>query len=65
MHLFLDHCEGIGLFIFFSSPFSMKETLSKTNKQTKQVAMQILYDTFEFNNVVIEFMEIVKSGIKM
>lgn len=39
MHLFLDHCEGIGLFIFFSSPFSMKETLSKTNKQTKQVAM--------------------------
>lgn len=43
----------------------MKELLSKTNKQTKQVAMYILHDTFEFNNVVIEFMEIVKSGIEM
>lgn len=49
------------LTLFFSSPFSMKQPLSLK----KIVTMQLLYHTFEFSEVVIEFMEIVKFGVRM
>lgn len=69
---FLINWKEVPEYIYFhtiSFHLNMKQLLSfkkeKKSYYTKKVTIQLLHDTFEFNEIVIEFMEIVKSGIKM